>query len=175
MSQLPTEQGYAVPMTTQFSVFLDNRVGKIYELLEALEEGNLTLCGLSVLEAADHGVIRIVTNRAKRARTLLHEHDLPFSESSVLVVEIGDNRTLNMMCKQLREVELSIHFAYPLLVQPNQLPTVALQTDDTVMAGQVLSRKGYVLLGEADLGHTDDGGFDEDGIDPLDPLDPPRR
>ena len=39
MSGMPeTEQGYAPPTVRQFSVFLDNRVGKLLELLELLEE-----------------------------------------------------------------------------------------------------------------------------------------
>jgi len=166
MTQLPTEQGYSVPITTQFSVFLDNRVGTLYEMLEALDSDALTIAGLSVLEAADHGVIRVVTSRARTARQRLRAHNLPFSESSVVVVEATPERSLYQMCKLLREAELSVHFAYPLMVQPHGAPALVLQTDDTLLAGQVLLRKGFSLLGEAELEMPGDHGFDLDDFGP---------
>ena len=50
-----TELGYPPPTLRQFSVFLDNRVGKLLELLEAFEEAELAAneAELAEKEAAD--------------------------------------------------------------------------------------------------------------------------
>ena len=47
--------------------------------------------------------------------------------------------------------ELNIHFAYPVMLRPNGTPTIALSVDDLTLAGQLLRRKDFKLLGEGDL------------------------
>ncbi|MFO0874754.1 MAG: hypothetical protein U0575_12390 [Phycisphaerales bacterium] len=146
------EQGYTAPTVRQFSVFLDNKVGKLLELVRVFDEApDVHLASLSVVESSDFAVIRIIPNRAERARALLKAHNLPFSELDLLIVELGAGQGLTNMCLHLLAAELNIRFAYPLMVKPNGTPTIALAVDDQVLAGQILLRKRFRLLGEADL------------------------
>ena len=146
-----TSQGYAPPTVTQFSVFLDNRVGKLHDLVELFDESDARICALSVHEASDHAVVRLVTNGAGRARALLQGEKLPFSEHNVLVVELSTGHTLSSLCLSLLGAELNIQFAYPLMLRPNGTPTIALAVDDPTLAGQILRRKGFRLFGECDI------------------------
>lgn len=156
MSQLPTEletaQGYSPPTVVQFSVFLSNKVGKMLDLVENFEESPCHLCALSVHEASDHAVVRMITNNARDARKLLRDHCLPFSEHEVLVVQLSSGHTLTRLCLFLLGAEINIAFAYPLMIRQNENPTIAIAVDDPTLAGQVLRRKGFALLGEADFG-----------------------
>lgn len=147
-----TETGYSPPTVRQFSVFLDNKVGKLLELVRLFDEvDELHLTALSVVESSDFAVIRIIPNRADPARSLLKSHALPFSEIDLLIVELGPGQTLTKLCLHLLAAELNIRFAYPLMLKPNGAPTIALAVDDQVLAGQILLRKRFRLLGEADL------------------------
>jgi hypothetical protein len=150
----PTEttQGYAPPTVTQLSVFLDNRVGKLYDLVEAFADSpDCCICALSVHEAADHAVVRLITNNATAAKALLRRHNLPFCALDVLIVEIVKGHSLSSMCLSLLGAELNIQFAYPLMLRPNGSPTIALAVDDKYLAGQILRKKEFRLLGEADI------------------------
>ena len=157
MSQMPsdTSQGYAPPIVTQFSVFLDNRVGKLHELVRSFdEEPGCWVCALSVHEASDHAVVRIITNIADFARDILRMHCLPYSELDVLVVQLGtETDSLSTLCKSLLTAELSVRFAYPMMHNDPEtgLPAVAIAVDDSTLAGQILRRKGFRIMGEADL------------------------
>lgn len=155
MSQAPnpldTAQTYAPPLVTQFSVFLDNRVGKLYDLVEAFDSSDCNICALNVHEASDCAIIRMITNRAQRARELLRREGLPFTEYEILVVELSHGHTLTSLCLTLLGAELNIQFAYPMMVRPNGTPTIALAVDDLTLAGQLLRRKNFRLFGEADL------------------------
>jgi len=155
MSQLPTEletaQGYSPPTVVQFSVFLSNKVGKMLDLVENFEESPCHLCALSVHEASDHAVVRMITNNARDARKLLRDHSLPFSEHEVLVVQLSAGHTLTRLCLFLLGAEINIAFAYPLMIRQNENPTIAIAVDDPTLAGQILRRKGFALLGEADF------------------------
>ena len=153
-SALETTQGYAPPTVTQFSVFLDNCVGKLYDLVELFDTSECAICAISVHEASDHAVVRVITNNARSARRLLREEGLPFSEMDVLVVELTQGHTLTSLCTSLLRAELNIRFAYPLMLRPNGTPTIALSIDDPVLAGQILRRKEFRLFGEFDLPKT---------------------
>ena len=82
---------------------------------------------------------------------MLREHSLAFSEFDLLIVELVSDHNLTSMCLYLLGAELSIRFAYPLMLRPNGTPTIALAVDDQILAGQVLRRKNFRLLGEGDL------------------------
>ncbi len=147
-----TIQGYSPPTVRQFSVFLENKVGRLLELVGLFDEAPAVhLCAFSVLESSDHAVVRIIPNNADAARALLRQHALAFSEFDLLIVELTENHSLTSMCLYLLGAELNIRFAYPLMLRPNGTPTIALAVDDQRLAGQILRRKEFRLLGEGDL------------------------
>lgn len=148
----PTAQGYSPPVVRQFSVFLENKVGRLLDLVSLFDEvQDLHLCAISVLESSDHAVVRLIPNHANAADSLLREHGVPFATHDLLVVELYGDHTLSSMCLCLLGAELNIRFAYPLLLGSGDAPTIALAVDDQTLAGQILRRKAFRLLGESDL------------------------
>jgi hypothetical protein len=143
--------GFSPPVVTQLSVFLTNKVGRLFDLVEAFDGVPTNICALSVHEASDHAVVRLITSNAADARKILRNANMPFTEKDVLVVEMNKDRTLANMAMNLLRAELSIHFAYPLILAPGRSPAMALAVDDLTLAGQILQRKEFKLLGEADL------------------------
>jgi hypothetical protein len=155
MSRAPipdeTAHGHQPPRVTQFSVFLDNRVGKLSELLAAFHGLPLRLVALSVIDSADHAVIRLVATDAQMTRKTLRVHQLPFAETDILAVELDAQHSLERICCQLLGAEINIHYAYPLMVRPHGAATLAIHCDNQELAGQILLRKHFTLLTEADL------------------------
>jgi hypothetical protein len=148
---LETAHGYAPPVVTQFSVFLDNRVGKLHDLVALFDEANMHLCALSVHDASDFAAVRLISGDAAAARRLLQGSSYPFAETNLLVVELTEGRTLSQLCRYLLGAELNIRFAYPLMMGCDAEPSIAMAVDDVTLAGQILRRKDFRLLGEADL------------------------
>ena len=155
MSQAPTPletvRGYQSASLTQFSVFLPNRVGKLHELMHAFDENHCRVCAMAVHEASDHAVIRIVANNAEGARSILQGQGLTFIESEVIGVALDTEHSLSSVCEHLLRAELSIRFAYPLFGWSTGPMCMVLAVDDLTLAVQILRRKEYRLLGEADL------------------------
>ncbi|MEO0586600.1 MAG: hypothetical protein AAF078_03080 [Planctomycetota bacterium] len=158
MTQSPTTElppaGFEPPSNTQFNVFLENRVGKMLDLIDAFADQPVVMAGYSVVDSNDHAVVRVVTSNAVLAARLLRRHGLAFSDVRVLVVELDAEHTIRDLCYTLLRAELSIHYVYPLLVRPRGLPAVVLHTDDRTFAEQLLRRKMFTLLGENDLGEN---------------------
>jgi hypothetical protein len=82
---------------------------------------------------------------------VLRSHHYTFSEVDLLVVELSDGRSLTNLCLHLLGAELNIRFAYPVMLRREDSPTVAIAVDDLTLAGQILLRKRFRLLGEEDL------------------------
>ena len=151
MTPQQTAQGYSPPTVRQFSVFLENKVGRLLDLVRMFDEDpTVHLCGLSVLESSDHAVVRLIPSSGNAAQRLLREHGVTFAVLDLLIVELAEDHTLSSLCLCLLGAELNIRFAYPLLLGA-EAPTIALAVDDHVLAGQILRKKGFRLLGEEDL------------------------
>ncbi|MBT4531167.1 MAG: acetolactate synthase [Phycisphaerae bacterium] len=155
MCQTPTEtiQGYKVPSVRQFSVFLENRVGRLLDLLRHFDDAShVHVVGLNVIDSSDHAVIRMIPDDADAARILLRELGIAFSEVDVVVTVIDDAHSLADLCLYLLGAELNILFIYSLISQSSiGDSTIAVAIDDLTLGGQLLLRKGFNLLGEADL------------------------
>lgn len=146
-----TQRGYDPPTCTQFGVFLPNKVGRLKELLSIFTGRPIRIAALAVNEASDHAVVRLVTSRSDETRQLLEAEDWPFTESELLVPMLKPKQRLVHICTALLSAELSIYYAYPLMVSPQGHPTIALHTDNQVLAGQILHRKGFEMVGEEQI------------------------
>jgi len=155
MSQVPAEtmQGYSVPSVRQFSVFLENRVGRLLDLLRHFDDAShVHVVGLNVIDSSDHAVIRMIPDDSDAARALLKELGIAFSEIDVIVTVIDESHSLADLCLYLLGAELNISFIYSLIRQsPIGDSTIAVAIDDLTLGGQLLLRKGFNLLGEGDL------------------------
>ena len=140
-----------MPFIRQFSVFLPNRVGRLGELLEGLAEAEVELAGLSVVESTDWAVVRMIFTEPGKAREVLKRQGASFTESEALAVVLSEAKTLNQVLKALVSAELSVGYAYALLIQREDSPVLALHVDDHVLAVQLLTKHGFTLVDHADL------------------------
>jgi hypothetical protein len=148
-----TAAGFSIPLVRQFSIFLENRVGRLLDVLRVFDDADdVQLHALAVLEATDFAVVRLIADDPDAARLHLRARNLTFSEIDLIVTELEDDRTLSTLCLYLLGAELNIQFMYPLMGdQPLAGPRMAICCDDNHFAGQVLLRKEYRLLGADDL------------------------
>jgi hypothetical protein len=144
--------GFEPTRVRQFTIFLENRVGRLQSLVRALEQGADPIRALSVEESADTALVRLICSDADLARETLRKAGFFFNESELLAVELKKRSTqpLIAICSALLAAEINIHYAYPFLLGPHG-PALALYVDDPTLAAQLLIRKGFTLIGESDL------------------------
>jgi hypothetical protein len=143
--------GFEPPLVRQFTVFLENRVGRLLVLVREIEENAGKIVALAIEESADSALVRLICSKPDAARRVLTEAGFSFSESELIAVEIpASKQPLEVICTALLTAEINIHYAYPLLIRPSQ-PALALYVDDPTLATQILIRKQFTLLGESDL------------------------
>jgi hypothetical protein len=144
--------GYEPTRVRQFTVFLENKVGRLQSLVRALEQGSGKIVAMSIHDSADSALVRLICSDADESREILKYAGFPFSESDLLVVELPkkSKQPLIDICAALLAAEINIHYAYPLLLRP-RAPSLALYVDDSTLAARLLIKKGFTLIGESDL------------------------
>jgi hypothetical protein len=144
--------GFEPARVRQFTVFLENKVGRLQNLVRALEAGHGRIVALSIHESADSALVRLICADPDEARDVLREAGFAFGESELLAVELPKRtkQPLIDICSALLAAEINIHYAYPLLLRPRG-PSLALYVDDAVLAARLLIKKGFTLIGESDL------------------------
>jgi hypothetical protein len=129
--------GYERTRVLQFTIFLENRVGRLSSLVRTLEESVARINGISIEESADAALVRVICAEPMEGR---------------LAVELPMNRRHPMMtlCTALLSAEINIRYVYPLLIRPRG-PALAMYVDDPTLAAQIMIRKGFTIISENDL------------------------
>jgi hypothetical protein len=147
-----TARGRDWPSVRQFNVFLENRLGALLNVVRRFETTDVHIVSLTVVDSADCAIIRMVLNDPERAMEIFQQTGFPFTESDLLVVQLPEgDQPLLQICKALLAAELSIHYAYPLLVGPQGSPALAIHVEDIDTAAAFLKQRGFVLFSENDL------------------------
>lgn len=142
------------PSVRQFNVFLENRLGALLNVVRRFETTDIRIISLTIVDSADCAIIRLVLSDPERAYEIFRMAKLPITESDLLVVELPENpQPLLEICKALLEVEVNVHYAYPLLAGRKGSPALALHVEDHEMAAHTLQRQGFTLLSEDDFAY----------------------
>ena len=140
------------PQVRQFSVFLQNKVGALLEIVRLLDENNIIVLALSIAESYESAISRMIVSDPDRTGELFREHNIPHSFCDLMVVELADGPgDLSQLLAALLMAEVNVHFSYPLLVRPRGRAVLALHVDDIECATSVLLGEGFKLLTQGDL------------------------
>lgn len=147
-----TARGRDWPSVRQFNVFLENRLGALQNVVRRFETSDNRIISLMIIDSADCAIIRIVLSDPERAREVFEQANLPITESDLLVVQLPEGpQPLLQICKALLQAEINVNYAYPLLVEPQGNPALAIHVEDHENAAQMLLKLGFVLFTEGDF------------------------
>ncbi len=150
--ELQTAKGPLEDAVRQFSVFVENKVGRLLDIVKMFSQAQIHVVALSILDTADAAIVRMVSDDPDRARALLQEHGLAFTEVTLVVVELSSSATdLQAVLTALLQAECNIHSAYSLLTRPRGKAALALHVEDSDVACSVLMASQFKLLTQRDI------------------------
>lgn len=97
----------------QFTVFLENKPGRLLNICSALAKDKVSIQALTVMDSKEHSVMRMVVDSAERTRETLRRLGTPFSETEVMVVDLKHQPgALANMCERLAAEHVNIDYLY---------------------------------------------------------------
>ena len=140
------------PLVTQFSVFMENKVGALLNVTRILGEVNVHICGISVVDTADSAVVRMVVDDPDHCREALHNAQVPVGESNLVVVELPSGpEKFDSVLQHLVAAEVNMQYTYSLMVRPRDKALLALHCEDPEYAREVLTKAGFAVLAQKDI------------------------
>ena len=147
-----TMRGRNYPAIRQFTVFLENRVGQLLEVVRRFEGSKVRIVALSIVDSAECAFVRFLLSHPEEGREILERAGLAIIESDLIGVEMPDGpQPLLQICTALLQAEVNIIQAYPLLVRPRGNAAVALMVDNIEMGQGTLASMGFTMITEGDL------------------------
>ena len=139
----------------QISVFLDNRPGSLSEVLAHLDNSQIRIFALSIADAGEFGLIRMITEDPEKAAKVLEEADLNLAKSrkniEVSVVLITDKDHISRITKILGDNGLNIEYAYSSAVHIDGKFALVLRVNDLNKAEQTLKENNISILSLAEI------------------------
>ena len=140
------------PSLRQFTVFLENRVGQLLEVVRRFEGTEVSIVALSISDSAECAFVRFLLSHPEEGREVLERAGLAIIESDLIGVELPEGpQPLLQICTALLQAEVNIIQAYPLFVRPHGRPAVALMVDNLQMGLETLASKQIAMISESDL------------------------
>lgn len=151
-----TVRGRNFPTLRQFTVFLENRVGQLLEVVRRFEGSKVRIVSLLIHDSTECAFVRFLLSHPEQGREILERAGLALIESELIGVELPDGpQPLLKVCTALLQAEINIVQAYPLLLRPHGRPAVALMVDNIEMSMDTLAEKKFIMITEGDLSDVD--------------------
>ena len=74
----------------QLAVFLENRSGRLAEITRILADHDINIRALSVADAADFGILRLVVDKVDAARDALKQNGFQVNRTKVVAAAVPD-------------------------------------------------------------------------------------
>ncbi len=102
-----------VMIIQQLSVFLENKSGRLTEVLETLGKENIRITALTVADTTEFGILRLIVSDPEKARGILKEQMFTVNMTGVISVSAPDTaKDYAKVLKILSDKDISVEYTY---------------------------------------------------------------
>ena len=125
-------------LVNQLSVFMENKEGRLEQVLETLKEGNININSLSLAEATDYGMLRMIVSDPEAGKTALKAKGFMAKLTPVLAVDVADEvGQLQVVLTKITKAGINIEYVYSMKAG-NDGATIIIRTSDLEKTAEVL-------------------------------------
>jgi hypothetical protein len=125
----------------QFSVFMVNKPGVLARVLGEFAEAKINITAMTMMDSAEHGVMRVVFASPEKAERILKTLNMPFNETSVLCITLtNQSGALATVAEKLSKNHINISYAYCTAGAKGGRTTGILKVADVQKAMRVLQQ-----------------------------------
>ena len=129
----------------QLSIFLENKSGRIAEVLEVLGSANIRITALSMADTSEFGILRLIVSDPEKAKTMLKEHLFTVNMSDVISVIAPDEaRYYAKVLKILSDIDISVEYTYAFSIGKKSI--IILRCSENEKAIQALKEHEMELI-----------------------------
>jgi hypothetical protein len=129
----------------QLSIFLEDKSGRLTELTKILAENDINITALSIADASDFGIIRMVVGRPELAVQVLKEQGFSVHLTEVACIIVpNEPGGLYHALKILADNNINIDYMYAFAIQSTAL--VVIRSESISKVVEVLQKHKLELM-----------------------------
>ena len=126
----------------QLSVFLENREGRLDDVLKVLSQNDVNIVALSLADTSDYGMLRMIVSDPQKGRTALKEAGITAMLTDVVALRVPHaTGSLSKAMHQIVEGEVNVEYMYA-FANGNDAAAV-LKSDDPARVTDILKGSGF--------------------------------
>ncbi|MBM4311062.1 MAG: ACT domain-containing protein [Deltaproteobacteria bacterium] len=136
----------------QISVFLENKSGRLAEVMRVLGAAQVNIRALSIADTSDFGILRIIVNDKEKALAALKENNFTVSKTEVVAVEVPDTPGgLSKILDLLDAKKVNVEYMYAFIERHSENALIIFRFDENDRAIEVLQKAGITILSSQEV------------------------
>jgi len=134
----------------QISVFLENKSGRLAEVLGSLGEKDIKISALTIADTSEYGILRLIVNDYQRAVEILKQKGFTVNLTDVIAVSTPSQAgSFAKVLKALADNSISVEYMYAFKWGTNA--SIIIRPEDIDVALGVLIKHKFTLLSSDDI------------------------
>ena len=135
----------------QLTVFIENRSGRLSEVLNVLKENRVNILSLSLADTTEFGLLRLIVDNAALGKEKLTESGFSSLLSDVSIIRIDHKvGSLQKLLDTVDKNGVNIEYMYGLSIE-SEKAYVVLKASDTEKVDKILEESGIPTVSCEDL------------------------
>ena len=134
----------------QLSIFLENKSGRLTEVLETLGQEKINIAAMSIADTSEYGILRIIVSDPMESLKLLKAKEFSVNLTDVIGIEVPKEAgSFANALKYFSEENISIEYMYAFAFHDKGI--IVMRTDDRQKAFKIIEKRNLKLVTQEDI------------------------
>ena len=130
----------------QLTVFIENRTGRLCEVLNVLKNNNVNIISLSLADTTEFGLLRLIVDDPKLGKEKLTENGFSSLLSDISIIKIPHKAgSLQELLKAIDQNGVNIEYMYGLSIEAEEA-YVVLKASDLNKVDEILTENKVITV-----------------------------
>ncbi len=135
----------------QLSVFLENREGRLEDVLKVLKESNVNIVSMSLADTSDYGLLRLLVDKPQSGKEALQKEGFSAMLTDVMGVRLSHKvGKLQELLQVICDSHINIEYMYALSTGTDDA-SVVIKTSDLEKAAALLEETEVNLVAAKEI------------------------
>jgi hypothetical protein len=135
----------------QLSVFLENREGRLEDVLKVLKDSDVNIVSMSLADTSDYGLLRLLVDKPEIGKEALHANGFSAMLTDVMGVRLSHKvGKLQELLQLICESHINVEYMYALSTATDDA-SVVIKTSDLEKAAELLESTEVELVAAKEI------------------------
>lgn len=136
----------------QLSVFLENKEGRLSDIIDALAESKIDISALSLADTSDYGILRLIVDAPEQAQKALEKKGVIVRINHVLAVAMDDAPGgMSEILRILKTASISVEYMYACVGHISGKALTVMRLSDNQKGEEELEKAGFGKINPAEI------------------------